>query len=162
MVVVIEANKEGIKFSCQGDIGSGSVTIRQHTNVEKPEQNVSVALSEPVALTFSLKYLVNFCKATNLSSKVKLCLSQEVPLLTEYDLGSGHLRFYLAPKVCSCLQCWTWLIGTDRGRGVEVSRIKTITMEGLRGKRAFYFIHIVQVERATIIAGNFISSIVIT
>ncbi|GFF55156.1 proliferating cell nuclear antigen [Aspergillus udagawae] len=97
--VVIEATKEGVKFSCQGDIGSGSVTIRQHTSVDKPEQNVSIALSEPVALTFSLKYLVNFCKATSLSSQVTLCLSQEVPLLVEYGLGSGHLRFYLAPKI---------------------------------------------------------------
>ncbi|KAL4869170.1 hypothetical protein BDV12DRAFT_185393 [Aspergillus spectabilis] len=99
--VVIEATKEGVKFSCQGDIGSGSVTIRQHTSVDKPDQNVSIVLSEPVALTFSLKYLVNFCKATNLSSKVSLCLSQEVPLLVEYSLGSGHLRFYLAPKISS-------------------------------------------------------------
>ena len=41
--VVIEATKEGVKFSCQGDIGSGSVTIRQHTNVDKPEQTVSIA-----------------------------------------------------------------------------------------------------------------------
>ncbi|KAL4806905.1 Mysoin-binding motif of peroxisomes-domain-containing protein [Aspergillus unguis] len=97
--VVIEATKEGVKFSCQGDIGSGSVTIRQHTSVDKPDQNVSIVLSEPVALTFSLKYLVNFCKATNLSSTVSLSLSQEVPLLVEYGLGSGHLRFYLAPKI---------------------------------------------------------------
>ncbi|KAJ5788661.1 Proliferating cell nuclear antigen PCNA [Penicillium paradoxum] len=92
-------NKEGVKFSCQGDIGNGSVTIRQHTNVDKPDQNVSISLSEPVALTFSLKYLVNFCKASNLSSSVVLHLSQEVPLLVEYGLGSGHLRFYLAPKI---------------------------------------------------------------
>ncbi|KAJ5679173.1 Proliferating cell nuclear antigen PCNA [Penicillium macrosclerotiorum] len=97
--VVIEASKEGVKFSCSGDIGNGSVTIRQHTNVDKPDQNVSIDLSEPVALTFSLKYLVNFCKASNLSSSVKLHLSQEVPLLVEYGLGSGHLRFYLAPKI---------------------------------------------------------------
>ncbi|CAG7976231.1 unnamed protein product [Penicillium olsonii] len=97
--VVIEANKEGVKFSCSGDIGNGSVTIRQHTNVDKPEQNVTVNISEPVALTFSLKYLVNFCKASNLSSSVVLHLSQEVPLLVEYGLGSGHLRFYLAPKL---------------------------------------------------------------
>ncbi|KAJ5308740.1 hypothetical protein N7508_004119 [Penicillium antarcticum] len=97
--VVIEASKEGVKFSCQGDIGNGSVTIRQHTNVDKPDQNVAISLSEPVALTFSLKYLVNFCKASNLSSSVILHLSQEVPLLVEYGLGSGHLRFYLAPKI---------------------------------------------------------------
>ncbi|KAL1987995.1 hypothetical protein VTN96DRAFT_1519 [Rasamsonia emersonii] len=97
--VVIEATKDGIRFSCQGDIGSGSVTVRPHTNVEKPDQNVTIQLTEPVALTFSLKYLVNFCKATSLSTKVQLCLSQEVPLRVEYPLGSGHLRFFLAPKI---------------------------------------------------------------
>lgn len=51
-------------------------------------------------MTFSLKYLVNFCKAAALSSQVKICLSSEVPLLVEYNLsGSSYLRFYLAPKV---------------------------------------------------------------
>lgn len=89
-----------MRFSCQGDIGSGSVTVRQHTNVEKPDNDVTIQLSEPVALTFSLKYLVNFCKASGLSGKMKLCLSQEVPLLVEYPLaGNSYLRFYLAPKV---------------------------------------------------------------
>jgi hypothetical protein len=57
-------------------------------------------MNEPVALTFSLKYLVNFCKASGLSDHVKLCLSSEVPLLVEYSLqDQSYLRFYLAPKV---------------------------------------------------------------
>ena len=61
---------------------------------------MEISLSEPVALTFSLKYLVNFCKASGLSSTVKLCLSNEMPLLVEYSLASNSwLRFYLAPKV---------------------------------------------------------------
>ena len=89
-----------MKFSCIGEIGNGSVTLRSHSNVDKPELNVEIDLSEPVALTFSLKYLVNFCKASALSSTVKLCLSNEVPLLVEYEIaGSSYLRFYLAPKV---------------------------------------------------------------
>lgn len=76
------------------------MTLRSHTDVNKPELNVDIALSEPVALTFSLKYLVNFCKASGLSTQVKLCLSNEVPLLVEYSLASNsYLRFYLAPKV---------------------------------------------------------------
>lgn len=91
-----------MRFACQGDIGSGSVTLRQHKNIDKPDLDVTINLTEPVSLTFSLKYLVNFCKASGLSSRVKLCLSQEVPLLVEYGLsGSSYLRFYLAPKVCS-------------------------------------------------------------
>ncbi|KAF3040082.1 hypothetical protein E8E12_005661 [Didymella heteroderae] len=98
--VSIECTKEGVKFSCQGDIGSGSVQLRQHTNVEKESENVEIDLSEPVSLTFSLKYLVNFCKASGLSDSVKLSLSSEVPLLVEYGLSSNsYLRFYLAPKI---------------------------------------------------------------
>ncbi|KAH8891039.1 proliferating cell nuclear antigen [Thozetella sp. PMI_491] len=98
--VTIDANKDGIKFASQGDIGNGSVTLRQHSNVEKPDQSVEIELSEPVSLTFSLKYLVNFCKAASLSPKVKICLSNEVPLLVEFNLtGNSHLRFYLAPKI---------------------------------------------------------------
>ena len=98
--VSIECTKEGVKFACNGDIGSGAVTLRSHTDVEKPEKNIEINLSEPVALTFSLKYLVNFCKASGLSDSVKLCLSNEVPLLVEYALSNNsYLRFYLAPKV---------------------------------------------------------------
>ena len=63
---------------------------------------MDIELTEPVALTFSLKYLVNFCKAQPLSDRVKICLSNEVPLLVEYLVtGTSYLRFYLAPKVCS-------------------------------------------------------------
>ncbi|PQE20802.1 MFS monosaccharide transporter protein [Rutstroemia sp. NJR-2017a BBW] len=101
--VSIEASKDGVKFHCAGDIGNGAVTLRSHNNVEKPELNVDIELTEPVSLTFSLKYLVNFCKAAGLSKSVKLCLSNEVPLLVEYQLaGSSYLRFYLAPKSLGC------------------------------------------------------------
>ncbi|KAI1023562.1 hypothetical protein LB503_001049 [Fusarium chuoi] len=98
--VMIEASKDGVKFACNGDIGNGSVTLRSHEDLDKPKQNVTIELSEPVALTFSLKYLVNFCKAAGLSDQVQIKLSNEVPLLVEYNLqGQSHLRFYLAPKI---------------------------------------------------------------
>ncbi|KAB5563616.1 proliferating cell nuclear antigen, N-terminal domain-containing protein [Coniochaeta sp. 2T2.1] len=100
--VTIDASKDGIKFTCSGDIGNGSVTLRQHTNVENEKENVEIDLSEPVALTFSLKYLVNFCKAAALSNQVSICLSNEVPLLVSYQLTDkpgSNLRFYLAPKI---------------------------------------------------------------
>jgi len=98
--VAIEATKEGVKFACSGDIGNGSVTLRTHQNVEKPELSTKIDLTEPVNLTFSLKYLVNFCKASSLSQTVTLSLSNEVPLLVEYKMDNGYVRFYLAPKVC--------------------------------------------------------------
>ncbi|KAM0819627.1 putative Proliferating cell nuclear antigen, N-terminal domain-containing protein [Seiridium cardinale] len=98
--VNIEASKDGVKFSANGDIGNGSVTLRSTQDVEKEDLNVDIELTEPVSLTFSLKYLVNFCKAQPLSTRVKVCLSNEVPLLVEYGLaGTSYLRFYLAPKI---------------------------------------------------------------
>ncbi|KAI4915914.1 DNA polymerase delta processivity factor [Alternaria incomplexa] len=97
--VSIECSKDGIKFACSGDIGSGSVILKTSNSVEKPEDNVSIEMNEPVSLTFSLKYLINFCKASGLSNQVKLCLSSEVPLLVEYPFEASYLRFYLAPKI---------------------------------------------------------------
>jgi len=76
------------------------VQLRQNSSLDKPSEAVEIDLTEPVSLTFSLKYLTNFCKASGLSETVKLCLSSEVPLLVEYGLTSNsYLRFYLAPKV---------------------------------------------------------------
>jgi len=95
----IAANKEGVKFSVSGDMGTGNVTVRQNASCEK-EQQTLIELQEPVSLTFALRYLNFFTKATPMSEQVTLSLSKEVPLAVEYQVGEmGHLRYYLAPKV---------------------------------------------------------------
>merc|ERR1711988_970804 len=97
--VTIAANKEGVKFSVSGDIGTGNVTIRQNASAEKDQQTL-IELQEPVSLTFALRYLNFFTKAAPLSESVSLSLSKEVPLAVEYSVADmGHLRYYLAPKV---------------------------------------------------------------
>lgn len=58
------------------------------------------SMSEPVELSFALRYFTIFSKAANLSEMVTLSLSAEHPCQIEYTLNkSGHLRFFLAPKV---------------------------------------------------------------
>ncbi|KAJ6516453.1 proliferating cell nuclear antigen, N-terminal domain-containing protein [Mycena sanguinolenta] len=64
---------------------------------EKPE--FKFGMNSHVSLTFSLKYLVNFSKSTSLTSTVELRMSNEVPLLVDYDFGQGYVRYYLAPKI---------------------------------------------------------------
>ncbi|KAL8929634.1 MAG: hypothetical protein Q9172_000430 [Xanthocarpia lactea] len=136
--VAIEATKDGVKFSCSGDIGNGAVTLRSHTNVENPEKNVDISLSEPVALTFSLKYLVNFCKASGLSGTVKLCLSNEVPLLVEYTLASNsYLRFYLAPKVVYGRVGNTMAAFVMQTLGCEVAALNTVHYSNHLGYRQY-------------------------
>jgi proliferating cell nuclear antigen len=59
-----------------------------------------VEMQEPVTLTFALRYLNSFTKATPLSSTVTLSMSKELPVAVEYKIADmGHIRFYLAPKI---------------------------------------------------------------
>merc|ERR1712113_148353 len=97
----IKASKEGITFSVQGDLGTGNVMLKPRES-EKPEEKVSLAVSEPVTATFALRYLVNFAKAAPLCGTVELGLGPDAPLLVKYNLetgDNGYMQFYLAPKI---------------------------------------------------------------
>merc|ERR1739849_73628 len=52
----VSASKEGIKFSVQGDVGSGNVMLKPRES-EKPEEKVTLTVHEPVTATFALRYL---------------------------------------------------------------------------------------------------------
>lgn len=98
--VNIETSKECVKFSIVGENGSGSITLKQKYDPEKKDESVSLEVDEPVNLSFALRYLNLFNKASNLSPSVILHLSNETPLVVEYTIESlGSLKFYLAPKI---------------------------------------------------------------
>ncbi|KAL2239513.1 UNVERIFIED_CONTAM: Proliferating cell nuclear antigen [Sesamum indicum] len=98
--VVISVTKEGVKFSTRGDIGTANVVCRQNTTVDKPEEATVIEMNEPVSLTFALRYLNSFTKATPLSNTVTISLSSELPVVVEYKIAEmGYVRFYLAPKI---------------------------------------------------------------
>jgi proliferating cell nuclear antigen len=66
----------------------------------QPEEQTLIDLTEPVALTFALRYLNSFTKASGLSPSVVLKLSRELPVVVEYRIAEiGHVRYYLAPKI---------------------------------------------------------------
>merc|ERR1712003_343773 len=97
----MKADKEGIKFSVQGDVGSGNVMLKPRES-EKEEEKVSLTVHEPVTATFALRYLANFAKAAPLCGAVELGLGPDAPLLVKYDLErseNGFMQFYLAPKI---------------------------------------------------------------
>jgi len=99
--VVISATKEGVKFSASGDIGKGNILIKSSESVDSEEgEKTTIKMDEPVELTFALRYLNFFTKATGLSDKVKLCLAKDVPLVVEYSIQDlGYVRYFLAPKI---------------------------------------------------------------
>lgn len=64
------------------------------------EDQTKIILKEPVALTFALRYLNSFAKATPLASHVSLSMTRELPIMVDYQISDiGYLRFYLAPKI---------------------------------------------------------------
>jgi len=99
--VVIAATKEGVKFSVNGHLGNGNISLRTSGDVDENEKDsISIEVQEPVQLTFALQYLNFFTKATALSDTVSLSMSKEVPLVVEYRIeDTGYLRYYLAPKI---------------------------------------------------------------
>lgn len=155
--VKIEASKEGVRFSSDGEVGSGSILLKQSAGSdrrraktdpdeeddeemdEKPniddeegeeelddedrpkkrkanggakatkkakasaggdeDVGVSIILDKQVSLTFSLKYLTNFAKSAPLAREVSLNMSNDVPLLVQFDFEQGLLQFFLAPKI---------------------------------------------------------------
>ncbi|KAJ7265962.1 proliferating cell nuclear antigen, N-terminal domain-containing protein [Mycena haematopus] len=90
------ASKPAKKAKTTNGKGKGKGKAKKDEE-EKPEFKFS--MNSHVSLTFSLKYLVNFAKSTSLTNTVELRMSNEVPLLVDYDFGQGYVRYYLAPKI---------------------------------------------------------------
>lgn len=96
----IDVNKESIKFSITGDIGSGSTTISQQDTGSESD-SIILDVEEPVSQSFASRYLSLFSKAGVLSSQVSLNMSNETPLMVNYKIknGDGDIKYYLAPKI---------------------------------------------------------------
>jgi proliferating cell nuclear antigen len=75
-------------FSTSGDVGTVTLRISNGDNGAKVDGTFSGA-------EFSLKYLVSFGKASNVSKSSRIILSGEMPLEIEFQ----NLSFFLAPKI---------------------------------------------------------------
>ena len=96
----IAVTKEGICFSGEGDLGTGKIMLKHNSSVDKEEDSVVIDMQEPVELTFALRYLNLFTKATALGPSVVLSMSPEIPIVVEYPIDTvGYIRYYLAPKI---------------------------------------------------------------
>merc|ERR1719285_251384 len=96
--ITIKVTKEEISFStANGDIGSGTMALRNTTATGESETEATVIMcKEEICQAFALRYLQNFTKATPLSKEVTLRLTPEIPLLIEYAIDElGYIRYYL-------------------------------------------------------------------
>lgn len=90
--VTIEASTTYVKFSIDGEVGSGTIEIKTNDGKDSGK--------DQVCLSFALRYLNMFNKASTLCNHVKLMLAPETPLVVEYEIEHlGSLKYYLAPKI---------------------------------------------------------------
>ncbi|ANB12811.1 proliferating cell nuclear antigen [Sugiyamaella lignohabitans] len=97
--IKIVADKEGVTFIAEGDLGDGSIHLKPYTDLENKDNSVIINIGEPASLSFNLSYFNNICKASSLSSTVTLDLCDDLPSQIEFKLPNGHLRYYFAPKI---------------------------------------------------------------
>ena len=92
----IQASKDGIRFSVSGDLGKGAVLLRLNAgSTDKEVEQVVVALGEQVDLTFAMRYLHFFTKATRLSPTLVISMSRG-HIVVEYPIeGLGFIKYYL-------------------------------------------------------------------
>lgn len=92
--------KDGLKFSVKGDSSNANMKFTQSGTGDNSD-DVAIDLNDPCTLTFALKYLALFAKASPLAEQVTLSISQDAPLVVEYKIGDnlGYVRYYLAPKM---------------------------------------------------------------
>lgn len=97
--VTIEASLSYVKFSIDGEVGSGMIEIQTNDNPSAREAEKNPKFDK-VSLSFALRYLNMFNKASTLCNYVKLMLASETPLVVEYEIEAlGTLKYYLAPKI---------------------------------------------------------------
>jgi len=88
--ITLGGMEEGFTFTATGDTGEASITLK--TPIE-------YCCQSEVFLTFPLRHLVGFTKATPLSEHVTLRMSADSPLVVDYVFPEGQLKFYLSPKM---------------------------------------------------------------
>ena len=99
--ITLEVDEDSFSLSTKGEIGEGKIVLDRTDDEENPsDESVHLKVETPVTLTFSMKYLNNFCKATPLSSHVLLSMKKDSPLVTEYQIPNlGYVKYFLAPKI---------------------------------------------------------------
>lgn len=98
--VTVTTNPDYIQFNVEGDVGSGSVKLRQNEGSARQEERTVLTVSEGVDQQFALRYLNMFNKAATLGNFTRLSLNTEQPLVVEFTIeGLGALKYFLAPKI---------------------------------------------------------------
>jgi proliferating cell nuclear antigen len=94
--LLIDVNKQRVKFSVGGDMGEGSISLKHR---ETGKFSTCITANEDVRCSYAMRYLNLFNKASGITEEVTLSVSENLPLVMDFDFQVGSIKYYLAPKV---------------------------------------------------------------
>jgi len=90
--IAIELNDKGVILSGEGDVSNVRIEISDENLIEKN-------INENAKAMFSIEYLKNLITAVDADTIVRLKLKTNSPLIMEYNIGEGNIKYYLAPRI---------------------------------------------------------------
>ena len=103
--LTIKLNKEVVTFSTNGEFANGTVSIKNTVALVTDDEEKCAGVTffnsnEGISQVFSLRYILFFKRATDLSEFITLKMALDSPLLVEYMIGEiGYIRYYLAARI---------------------------------------------------------------
>lgn len=98
--MTIQTKNGCANLAVDGPAGKGEIKLSSSEDADRKEDMTTIEVEQPVTQQFALNYLNMFNKAAGLSTFTKLCLHQDQPLVTQFEIEQlGVLKYYLAPKI---------------------------------------------------------------
>jgi proliferating cell nuclear antigen len=96
--IAITLTTDFVKFSSVGHVGSSTITIKANEK-KKREEEVSIKIKDTLTVGYTSKNFNCIAKATTLCSQVTISVSEELPLIVEYNIEEiGIIKFHLAAR----------------------------------------------------------------
>ena len=98
VTIVANQNENMIKFKSDNDNGDVCSIELQEKDSNNTNEQVTISIGSSINVSFGLKYLLSFSKASILSQRVSICLEINMPILVKYEIEENYIHYYLAPK----------------------------------------------------------------
>jgi len=90
--VTLKTDKESIYITAKGDLGNVEVKVSK-------EDAITFEAKKECKSMFSIEYLKDMIKASDIATSVKISLGENIPVKMDFIASSGRLSFLLAPRI---------------------------------------------------------------
>jgi proliferating cell nuclear antigen len=90
--IQFKSNSKELILSAKGDFAEQKIKINESNDTLEEDENYQYG-------SFNVKYILLFCKSSNLCSTIEIYLKTEFPLTILYNIANlGKIKYCLAPK----------------------------------------------------------------